>query len=81
MKLYYRIYQRIFQVGSYFIKWRTPEVLEGENSLLKLPNAIKKYNVSRILIVTDKEILSLGLMDNLLKELSSNGIYIWWNYT
>ena len=74
MKLYYRIYQRIFQVGSYFIKWRMPEVLEGENSLLKLPNAIKKYNVSRILIVTDKGILSLGLIDNLLKELNSNGI-------
>lgn len=73
-KLYCRAYQKAFKLGSYFMPWRKPELLEGENSLSQLPALIKSKGIDSVLIVTDKGIASLGLMDGLLKGLSDEGI-------
>jgi alcohol dehydrogenase len=73
-KLYCRAYQKAFKLGSYFMPWRKPETLEGENSLSQLPALIKSKGIDSVLIVTDKGIASLGLMDGLLKGLSDEGI-------
>lgn len=72
--LYCRIYQAVFKMISYFLPWRKPELLEGENSLSKLPKLIKSKDIDSVLIVTDEGIVSLGLMDGLFKGLSSEGI-------
>ncbi|MBP1760182.1 MAG: alcohol dehydrogenase, class [Firmicutes bacterium] len=73
-KLYCRIYQSVFKVVSYILPWRKPELLEGENSLKRLPRLIKSKGIDNVLIVTDKGISSLGLMDGLLKHLSDEGV-------
>jgi alcohol dehydrogenase len=73
-KLYCRIYQSVFKLVSYFLPWRKPQLLEGENSLNKLPSLIKTQNIDNVLVVTDKGIASLGLMDGLLKGLTEEGI-------
>lgn len=73
-KWYYRSYQGVMKVASYFLPWREPEVLEGENSLLKLPTAIKDQGIEHILIVTDKGIVSVGLMDRFLEKLDDADI-------
>lgn len=73
-KLYCRIYQSVFKLVSYFLPWRKPQLLEGENSLNKLPSLIKTKNIDNVLVVTDKGIASLGLMDGLLKGLTEEGI-------
>lgn len=72
--LYCRIYQSSFRLVSYILPWRKPELLEGENSLTKLPKLIKSKGLKRVLIVTDKGISSLGLMDGLLKGLRDEGV-------
>lgn len=66
---YCRMYQKTFKLVSPLLPWREPELLEGANSLDKLPDIIKKTGISRILIVTDSGITSLGLMDGLLLNL------------
>ena len=72
--LYCRLYQRTLQLASYFLPWRKPTLLEGTNSLNKLPEAISRKGISKVLIVTDQGIYSLGLMDSFLQGLDKAGV-------
>lgn len=72
--LYCRIYQGVFRLVSYILPWRKPELLQGENCLNKLPKVIKSKGIDSVLIVTDRGIASLGLMDGLLKGLRDEGV-------
>ncbi|WP_286232079.1 iron-containing alcohol dehydrogenase [Neobacillus mesonae] len=73
-KLYCRTYQRMMRMASAFLPWRKPKLLEGENSLRKLPELIKSKNIESVLIVTDKGITSIGLMDGFLEGLRNEGV-------
>lgn len=73
-KFYCRIYQGLFKMVSYLLPWRKPELLEGENSLSKLPQLIKSKGIDNVLIVTDEGIVALGLLDGLYKGLSDEGV-------
>ncbi|SDI10678.1 iron-containing alcohol dehydrogenase [Desulfosporosinus hippei] len=73
-KLYCRIYQSVFKAFAYLLPWREPEVIRGENSLCKLPRLIISKDIDKVLIVTDKMIASLGLMDKLLMGLTDVGV-------
>lgn len=74
-RVYCRIYQGILWLASFMMPWRKPELLEGENSLLRLPKLIQEKGISSVLIVTDRGIASLGLMDGLLKGLDEADIH------
>ena len=73
-ELYCRTYQGVYRLASRFLPWRQPELLEGENSVTRLPSVIKEKGIQRVLIVTDKVIASLGIMDGLLDVLRAEGI-------
>lgn len=73
-KTYCRVYQRAWQIASYFVPWHKPELLEGKNSIEKLPSLIEKNGIKIVLIVTDKGISSLGLMITLLEGLEKKNI-------
>ncbi|KAA0544630.1 iron-containing alcohol dehydrogenase [Bacillus sp. BGMRC 2118] len=73
-KLYCRTYQGAFKVASRFLPWRFPELVEGENSLQQLPELIRSKGITSVLIVTDKGITSLGLIDGLLEGLKRENI-------
>lgn len=73
-RLYYRLYQRSLQLASYFLPWRKPLLLEGENSLTQLPELIGRKSINKVLIVTDQGISSLGLMNSFLKDLTQTGV-------
>ncbi len=73
-KAYCRIYQKVFYVCSYLLGFREPEVISGENSILKLPGFIKEKGINSVLIVTDAGILGLGLVDGLIDGLKKEGI-------
>jgi len=70
----YRIFQFFFYKASHFLKWRTPLLLDGAGSLLKLPDVVKSKGIRKVLIVTDKEIMALHLCDSLLNALDTEGI-------
>lgn len=73
-KTYCRTFQESMKLGMKFMNWRKPELLEGENSLLRLPDLIKSLHFQKILIVTDEGIAKLQLMDPLLEQLKVKGI-------
>ncbi|MEH7301480.1 iron-containing alcohol dehydrogenase [Neobacillus drentensis] len=73
-KVYCRTFQGVMKTTSYFLPWREPELLEGENSLSKLPLRIKSQNIESVLIVTDQGIVSVGLIDEFLEALRKEKI-------
>ena len=73
-KLYFRVYQGVFKVVSRFLPWREPILIEGENSIRRLPEYIKEKKITNVLIVTDAVISSLGLMDGMLEDLKNASI-------
>ncbi|MBP2242159.1 alcohol dehydrogenase class IV [Cytobacillus eiseniae] len=73
-RLYCRIYQSTYRIVSRLLPWRQPILLQGENSLSKLPKLISSKGIDHVLIVTDKGIVSLGLMDSLLAGLKEEQI-------
>ena len=73
-KLYCRTYQTVFRLVSYFLPWRKPEVLEGKGSINELPKLIKSRGIDRVIVITDRVIASLGLMDGFIRGLKNEGI-------
>ncbi|MDD3999728.1 MAG: iron-containing alcohol dehydrogenase [Bacilli bacterium] len=73
-KIYCRIYQFVFRIASYFLKWRKPKLFSGSGALLDLPDYLNKLNLKNILIVTDKGIMVLGLINDLETGLINAGI-------
>ena len=73
-KIWYRIYQRVFKVAMCFMDWSEPQLLEGAGSVLKLPEFIKSKGVNKVLVVTDKGLMSLNLLDPLFKKLEEVGV-------
>lgn len=66
---YCRTFQGTLRLGMKILNWRTPEILEGENSLLKLPELLQELQLTNLLIVTDEGIQKIGLMQPLLARL------------
>ena len=73
-KCWYRIYQKVLKLGMCFMDWSEPELIEGEGAVLKLASFIKDKNISKVLVVTDKGLMGLHLLDPLFEELKKEGI-------
>lgn len=74
-KLYCRTYQSIMKMASFILPWREPELIQGENSLSRLPKLIKSENIESVLLITDQGIISSGLIEELLKGLTVEGLH------
>ena len=70
----YRIAQKVLKLAMCFMDWSEPELLEGEGAILKLPAFIKNKNIDKVLIVTDKGLMSIHLLDSLFEELKKENI-------
>ena len=73
-KIWYRIYQNVFKVAMCFMDWSEPELLEGAGSILKLPEFIKGKGINKVLVVTDKGLMGLHLLDPMFAKLDEVGI-------
>ena len=71
---YCRTVQSSMRVGMKLMNWRKPELLQGENSLEKLPDFVKSLDLNMLLVITDEGIHKLGLMDTLLEGLQQQNI-------
>lgn len=70
-KAYCRSYQTVFKLALPFLPYRTPEVV---GSVKKLPEIILREKCGNVLIITDKQIMNLGLTRRLEKALTDSGI-------
>lgn len=68
-QFFYRAYQAVMRMMAGILKWKNAEIIEGEKSVLKIPGLLEKHGVSCVLMVTDKNITSLGLTTELLSAL------------
>lgn len=71
---YCRTVQSSMRVGMKLMNWRKPELLQGENSLERLPDLVKSLDLNMLLVITDEGIYKLGLMDTLLEGLQEQNI-------
>jgi len=69
-----RVYQGVFKVGMYAIPWGMPETLEGPGSIRKLPAWIREKGFDNVLVVTDKGLLGLGMLDSMFEEMDKAGV-------
>ena len=63
--MYYRLYQGVFRVAVNFLDWTPPKIISGPGSVKKLPQVIKEKGLSKMMIVTDKGLTGLNLLDGL----------------
>ncbi|MBE6835350.1 MAG: iron-containing alcohol dehydrogenase [Ruminococcaceae bacterium] len=56
------------------MNWDAPETISGAGSVKKLPSFIKGKGVNNVLVVTDKGLMGLHLLDGLFEELDKLGI-------
>ncbi len=73
-KAYYRAYQKVMKIFMYFLDWSEPQLLTGPGCIRKLPGVIKDRGINNVMIVTDKGLMSLNLLDGLFEELKASGI-------
>ncbi len=73
-KFYYRLYQKVFYVATMFMNWDEPQTISGAGSVKKLPVFIKEKGVNNVLVVTDKGLMGLHLLDGMFEELEKEGI-------
>ena len=73
-KCYYRINQKVLKLGLCFMNWKEPELLEGEGAVLKLPKFIKDKGINKVLVVTDKGLMNLHILNPLFEELKAQGM-------
>jgi alcohol dehydrogenase class IV len=72
---FYRVYQTGMRAASYLIPWRKPIIIDGENSIEALSSTLLDYDYKRVLIITDKALIKLGILDSLFKDLKEKNIY------
>lgn len=72
--IYCRTYQAAFRLGVNLFDWTPPELLKGAGSVKKLPALVKEQGLSNVLVVTDKGLMGLHLLDSLFEGLESEGI-------
>lgn len=70
-KIYCRTYQTVFRIAIPFLPYRTPEVV---GSVRKLPEIILQKKCSTVLIITDSQIMKLGLTRRLEQSLKAASI-------
>ncbi len=71
-KIYCRVFQKVMHLLIPFFPYREPKLLNGN---LDIVNILKKYNIERVMLVTDKGIRSLGLTSSLEIILNENGVF------
>lgn len=71
---YYRLYQGIFRVAVNLLDWTPPTIISGAGSVKKLPQVINEKGLDKVMIVTDKGLTGLNLLDGLYEGLKAEGI-------
>ncbi len=73
-KLYCRIFQAVMRVGINFLDWSQPQIVKGEDSVLKISDVLQSKGIDKVLIITDNGLKNLGLVDPLIEKLEKDGI-------
>lgn len=73
-KLWCRTFQAVMKLGHYFMGYHMPDYIEGPGSIAKLADMVAEKGLDNVLVVTDKTLLGLGLLDTMLDSMDKKGI-------
>lgn len=65
--LFYRFYQKGLWVMAHFLPYHEPELIRGPGSIQSLAAQLQQDQIERILVVTDKGLMNLHLLDSFLQ--------------
>ncbi len=69
-----RLFQGVMYVAMPFLPWRKPLLTVGEGSVTKLPAIIKNLGLTKVLVVTSKDLVDLGLLKGLFDQMVIDGV-------
>lgn len=70
----YRGFQKTLKLATYVLDWTPPALLQGAGSIKKLPQLVRRVGFDNVLIVTDKGLMNIGLLNGLFETLRREGI-------
>lgn len=73
-KVFCRGFQGVMKIGMNMLPWWIPKTLKGPGAVKKLPIAIKQKKFIKPLIVTDKMLMNLHLLDGMLAVMDGIGL-------
>lgn len=73
-KFYCRLFQGVMRIGMYFLPWRQPKLLIGENAVSEIPEIFLSHGITSVLLVTDKGIVEHKLNLPVLDALKKSGV-------
>lgn len=73
-KFFFRAIQKVMKVAAMVLPFRVPVILTGPGSVKTLVDNIKARGLNNILVVTDKVLMNLNLLDGLQAALKENDI-------
>lgn len=71
---YCRTYQNVMKMATGVLDWSEPQLIKGAGAVTKLPQVIKELGYNNVLVVTDKGLMGLHLLDSMFEELKNNDI-------
>ena len=71
---YCRTYQAVMKAATGVLDWTEPELIKGAGAVKELPKKIKELGYNNVLVVTDKGLMGLHLLDDMFAELRNNDI-------
>ena len=71
---YCRTYQNVMKMATGVLDWSEPQLIKGAGAVTKLPKVIKELGYNNVLVVTDKGLMGLHLLDSMFEELKNNDI-------
>ncbi len=71
---YCRVFQKSMKLAVNFMDWTPPILTKGAGAVKELPELVKKEGLDNVLVVTDKGLMSLHLLDGLFEALEKAGI-------
>ena len=73
-KIYCRTFQFVLKIGMYFIPFPSPKIISGENSTTRIKDVLIEKKINNVLIVTDKNLYSLGLLNKMIESFKESNI-------
>ena len=62
-----RTFQFGMKIGDYFVPYHMPKYISGAGSIEKLPGILKKKHLKNIMLVTDNNLMELGVTNSFLE--------------
>lgn len=73
-KFFYRVFQAGMYVSAFLLPWRQPKLIKGHDAMGELAQTIVSLKLNKVLIVTDKGLMQLGLLESLFLALKNKNI-------